>query len=182
MEQLNPKYCGMVVEDLWRVVEGATGNLGSVPGLVKKIIEKEVWRRREYRHKIYEHTSFLSFITTKPLSGCGWPPEKVEALIKDDPVVLPMWRQAITGAKHVHADADIISIKPKHGTSRGYTLARLKRERPDLYERVVGKELSAHAAALEAGFRKNPTPFQIVMRLLPRLTEEEWRAIVEARP
>ena len=43
-----------------------------------------------------------------------------------------------------------------YGTSRAYVLARLKRDRPDLAQRVIDAELSANAAAIEAGFRKKP--------------------------
>ena len=35
-----------------------------------------------------------------------------------------------------------------------YAIKRLKRDNPELAERVVRGELSAHAAAIEAGFRK----------------------------
>ena len=38
------------------------------------------------------------------------------------------------------------------GTSRAYALARLDRDRPDLAQRVLSGELSANAAAIEAGF------------------------------
>jgi|SRR5215471_15430364 hypothetical protein len=40
------------------------------------------------------------------------------------------------------------------GRGRDYDLARLDRDRPDLAARVRAKELSANAAAVEAGFRK----------------------------
>lgn len=43
---------------------------------------------------------------------------------------------------------------PKQGTSQSYTLNRLHRERPDLYEKVVEGELNTNKAAIEAGFRK----------------------------
>jgi hypothetical protein len=72
-----------------------------------------------------------------PLAGCGWPPEKVEALIKDDPKVLALWREATTAAKHRHDDTDNVRIKPKHGNQRAYTLVRLKRERPDIAARLA---------------------------------------------
>lgn len=53
-------------------------------------------------------------------------------------------------------DADNVSIKPQHGNSLAYTLDRLKREREDLYKRVIAKEISANAAAVEAGWRNLP--------------------------
>jgi hypothetical protein len=50
---------------------------------------------------------------------------------------LTLWREATTGQRHIHrADTDNISITLKHGTSVAYTLDRLKRERPDLFDKV----------------------------------------------
>jgi hypothetical protein len=43
------------------------------------------------------------------------------------------------------------------GTSKSYTVSRLKRDRPDLFGKVVAGELSANKAAIEAGFRRNPS-------------------------
>jgi hypothetical protein len=42
-----------------------------------------------------------------------------------------------------------------HGNSREYTLARLDRDRPDLAAKVDAGLMTANAAAIEAGFRKN---------------------------
>ena len=39
---------------------------------------------------------------------------------------LTLWREAMTAPKHLHADADNVSIKLKQGASRAYTLVRLK--------------------------------------------------------
>jgi len=44
--------------------------------------------------KIVRHDRFVDFITP-PRVRCGWPPENVEALIKDDHKVLTLWRRAI---------------------------------------------------------------------------------------
>ena len=62
-----------------------------------------------------------------------------------------------------------LSSLPPHGGARlrgsgpaardrgvTYTLRRLKRDRPDLLDRVAAGELSANAAAVAAGFRKVP--------------------------
>lgn len=58
-------------------------------------------------------------------------------------------------AKHGGArkQADNISLT-EYGTAAAYTIRRLKRDRPDLAERVIEGELSANAAAIEAGFRR----------------------------
>ena len=49
---------------------------------------------------------------------------------------------------------NIINTLSSQGTSKAYTVSRLKRDRPDLFEKVVAGELSANKAAIEAGFRR----------------------------
>jgi hypothetical protein len=78
-------------------------------------------------------------------------------------------------------NTDNVSLDPKHGNSRAYTLDRLsRRERPDLLAKVAAKQMSANAAAIEAGFRKKPSPFERVQKLLPELTTEQRRWLLEA--
>jgi len=56
-------------------------------------------------------------------------------------------------ANFVPWENKVDNIKLKGGgTSRAYALARLDRDRPDLAQRVLSGELSANAAAIEAGF------------------------------
>jgi hypothetical protein len=62
-----------------------------------------------------------------------------------------MWREVITPERGGDHTSDtfrqskdnniILALKPEQSTSRSHTLARLKRERPDLFERVVDGEL-----------------------------------------
>lgn len=163
---LNLKDKGFLVEGLWHAVDDAANNLEAVPRTIKRVIETEAWREREYRGRTLTNTSFLEFITDKPLKGCGWPPLKVELLLKDEPEVLAMWRKEITSEQGAHHNN--IMMKAKQGTSRSYTLNRLKRERPDLFEKVCAGELSANAAAIKAGFRRKP------MHRCPKCGHE-WR-------
>jgi len=66
------------------------------------------------------------------------------------------------------------------GTSAAYTLARLKRDEPSLYERVKRGELSANAAAIEAGWRNPKTRYslpddpQAAGRYLAERVDREW--------
>lgn len=46
----------------------------------------------------------------------------------------------------------------KADRGKAYTLDRLQRESPELFEQVKAGELSANAAAIKAGFRKRKTP------------------------
>jgi hypothetical protein len=150
------------------------------------VIETRAWERRWVCSHPVEHKTFLAFINTAPLDGMGWESEedkeRIASLLRFDPEVLTMWRRETTAPKHMHHDGSNRTIKPIRGTTLAYTLDRLKRERPDLFERVVAKQLSANAAAIEAGFRKQPTPFETIAKaitkLLPRLTAQERREIM----
>lgn len=64
------------------------------------------------------------------------------------------------------------------GTSRVYILARLERDgHDDLAARVRAGEMSANAAAIEAGFRKHPTPLNQAQKLLSKMTRPDRRVI-----
>ena len=69
----------------------------------------------------------------------------------------------------------------EEANAKPYILRRLARERPDLLERYERGELSANAAAIEAGFRKRPTPFEIVKAQIPKLSDAEWQALIAMR-
>ncbi len=66
------------------------------------------------------------------------------------------------------------------GTSEEYTKARLRRDNPDLYERVESGEMSANAAAKEAGWRKSnsryqlPTDPTVAGRYLAQRVDQAW--------
>lgn len=49
---------------------------------------------------------------------------------------------------------DVIKSSSEGGTSTAYLAGRLKRDNPALAEAVVRGEISAHAAAIQAGIRK----------------------------
>ena len=58
----------------------------------------------------------------------------------------------------------------KVGRGREYDVARLDRYSPELAAEVRAGNLSANAAAIQAGFRKKPSPFEIARRQVPKLT------------
>lgn len=144
---------GTLVETLWNAVDHGSVTLDQIPGIVRRVIDTEAWKERVYRGKAYTHDRFIDFITAKPLAGCGWEPDKVLALIKGDPDLERRWREMVTPEKSKHHDSDNNNIISRQGTDRTYTLSRLKREAPALYQKVVDKKLSPNAAAIQAGFR-----------------------------
>jgi hypothetical protein len=109
--------------------------------------------------------------------GLGADLAKIEAVCGEDPDALVMLRKAIVqpvgrpvGKRGI---TDIVSNNDGHGNARSYTLARLQQHRPDLYQRVKAGELTANAAAIEAGFRKPPEPLRQFSNLWAKMIPEE---------
>ncbi len=68
-----------------------------------------------------------------------------KAVIKDEPEVLAMFREAVTNptgvnVRYMDTGNDNIITRQPQGTSKSYTLDRLKRERKDLFDAVCRKE------------------------------------------
>lgn len=64
----------------------------------------------------------------------------------------------------------------ERGTSRAYILARLDRDgHAELAAKVRAGELSANAAAITAGFRKQSTAIERALKLLPKLTPTQLK-------
>lgn len=125
--------------------------------------------------------SFREFIEAPPLRGLGQSVADIERLLGDDPEALARLREELTaprgnptGANQYNSGnsnnitlstkTDLFTEPPKpaprpktapdRGTRKDYTLSRLKKDAPALFEAVKAGKLSAHAAALEAGIRR----------------------------
>lgn len=151
---------GDLCEMAMHCCKSGTSSLSDFPSLLKKIIQTRAWKLREYRGKVFELPSLLDMVTRKPLEGWGEDPKRIEALIRDDPEALEMWRGEVTRDNGGDRRSDsfrfdnIKSEKPKTGTSKSHSLSVLKRKAPDMFQAVCNGELSANAAMIAAGLRK----------------------------
>ena len=157
------------------------------PGLIRKIIELEAWREREVQHEgVIKLNSLRELITEKPLKGWGTTIEKVQKYINDDPDLLVIFRESVTPGKGGDQKSkninnnNIIIDNTKQGTSKAYTLDRLNRQAPELYEEVKAGNLSANAAAIKAGFRKKDTPLEVAIKAFGKLSNTERSQFIEA--
>jgi hypothetical protein len=168
MNELNEIERGQICVEAYDSLRTSELGLSSFPGLLKKLILNEAWKRRELvtrdgrpKGKTIELSSLRELITEKPLAGWGEDPKKIEAVIKDNPEVLAMYREAMkekTGPKPNCCDNVTETESQATGNSKAYTVSRLQREAPELYQAVCDGKMSANAAAIEAGFRRKPTP------------------------
>ena len=162
------RHRGNVIASLSSAVRDGSGGLRHVPGLLRQVLADEGWREFvSQRGEEVRPASFEEFVTTPPLKGIGAESvAQIERLVSDDPEALRMVREASTakpGGDKRSAEYQTNSsnrtnglagtIGPVRGETRSYTLDRLHRQQPDLYQQVVDGALSANAAAVQAGWR-----------------------------
>lgn len=172
------------VNDLQRaLVHGGAEVFELVPTLLNKIFETRAWETRaDQNGEVFK--SFYEFARHRRWEGLGTNLEELllyckrpefenvkMAILCEMPAAEPQTRGS--DGRFLRTD----NIRTDYGTSPSYTLRRLKRDRPDLAEKVVAREMSAHAAAIEAGFRKPPSPLKVIQSAWSRASDDERRAI-----
>jgi hypothetical protein len=70
--------------------------------------------------------------------------------------------------------------KSSGGTDTEYTLRRLARDAPEMLAKIEAGELSVNAAAIKAGIRKKPTAYEIALKAVKKLSDDEWTRLKKA--
>lgn len=181
----NGQLCQSTIESLY----DATVGLKQFPGLLKKIIANKAWERRVNKGRVIELKSLRELITEKPIRGWGEDPRNVEAVIKDDPECLALYREAMKSERggdhtteHGKQQAKRNNVtdcsEPVTGNSKAYTCERLSKVAPELFEEVKAGRMSANAAAIQAGIRKKPTPEEQCFKWFQKCIDK--RAMLDA--
>jgi hypothetical protein len=195
---INAESAGRLCDDLDKGLRGSEMNLHLVVNGIVAVIRDEAWRERRIRTgQIVPCESFLDLLTSPPLKGYGEDPRRIEALLKDDAEALRLYRAATIAPQGRPLNGDNVttqnktsnrSLKPLHGTTSAYTLTRLAKEQPALYQQVVAGTVSAHAAAVTAGFRQRTVTIPPTVDGFGRAIEtylspdEEWRRLYHEHP
>ena len=146
------------------LMDGGERVFGTAPKVILNIIKHRAWEKRlDENGKPF--ASFEALVSAPYWHGLESSVEDIRRICFKNEEAL----QAIDRIIPAAAEQEIGLGKPGPGRGhktdsdttrldRGatYALRRLKRDRPDLAERVMSGELSANAAAIEAGFRKKP--------------------------
>lgn len=190
MTDLNEIERGQLCQTTIEALYEATGGLRQFPGLLKKIIANKAWERRVSKGKVIELASLRELITEKPIRGWGEDPKKVEAVIKDDPEALAMFRGAMLGhaGRPKESGNNVTALDTGiTGNSRAYSIDRVKREcEPEVVAAVMSGEMSPNAALVKAGIRENRQvyiprePAKAVEKLRNQFGEEFVIAMAEA--
>lgn len=182
MNKLNEVEKGQLCQSTIESLYEATGGMKQFPGLLKKIIVNKAWESRVNKGKVIELKSLRELITEKPIRGWGEDPKKVEAVIKDDPECLAMFREAM---KEQGRRSDLCSNptevtgQPSNERGKAYTCERLSKVAPELFEEVKAGRISANAAAIQAGIRKKPTAYEIALKAAKKLSVDERKSLIK---
>lgn len=162
MSELNEVEKGQLCQSTIESLYEATGGMKQFPGLLKKIIANKAWERRLSKGKVIELASLRELITEKPVRGWGEDVRTVEAVIKDDPECLAMFREAMVQhggdrkSEAIKSNNVTIDSEQSTGNSRAYSIDRVKREcEPEVVAKVMSGEMSPNAALVKAGIREN---------------------------
>jgi hypothetical protein len=159
MSELNEIEKGQLCQSTIESLYEATGGMKQFPGLLKKIIANKAWERRLSKGKVVELASLRELITEKPVRGWGEDVRTVEAVIKDDPECLAMFREAMkekTGPKPSCCNNVTETDGQATGNSRAYSIDRVQRScEPEVVAKVMSGEMSPNAALVKAGIREN---------------------------
>ena len=175
------------------VAEGVR-DIDFVTRLIGDVMETGAWR--EFTDPLgftHSHDSFRSFIETRRWKGLGsskdalvaWVGQSDEAIARD---IERVWRDEVpvarksAGRPESNCGATTIT-PPSQNSGADGILARLKRDNPDLAQRVIRGELSANAAARIMGWRKPrvllTSPESVARKLREFFTEEELNELKE---
>lgn len=153
MSELNEIERGQICRMARESLREAEFGLSNFPGLLKKIIENKAW---ECRHivstegkprggvsgGIVRLSSLRELIVEKPMRGWGEDPKKIEAVIRDDPEALALYREAMNGAlaesrrptKEEQQNKASGRMVIQYGDTNAYWQARILRDCPEELE------------------------------------------------
>ena len=182
-----------IVQALGQAISDGEHGLEMVPSLLKRVLKENRWREFVTDRDVHvSYERFEEFAGTPPTRGLGTSVALIRRIVAPDKEALDLLDRALQrrhGGDRKSEDSEIkidnINFDPvPDGTSESNALRRLRKDRPDLHERVVNGEMKANSAMKEAGFRPHTftvradRPEAIVATLRKQLTPEVLEEVV----
>lgn len=196
MTELNkPVLAGNLLNALyWSVRDGK--KIDNIPGLIEQLLAEDIWKEVyvEETDRTVTYERFEDFVTTPPPEGLGAKIKDLERLVDDSTAnLLDAALQGKPGNplprdEKGRYDSTLYNvqnrIKAPIGNSRMVSIRRLRKERPDLLQRVLDKAISVNQATVEAGWRKKQLvvkkDIELVVNMLKReFSQEDLDQIIE---
>lgn len=109
-----------------------------------------------------------------------------EIILAQEVLDEPLAEHGEIGKHRANLRADVVrSEVTQHGNSQSYLLRRLARDgaedasKAELFKQVTKGTISAHKAALEAGYRTKKTPLEQAKMIITKLTWDDMEAVLE---
>lgn len=162
----NPQANAALVEALGSALREGEHGLKHGPTLLVRVLREESWRSFvTQRGERVHHERFEQFVTAAPLKGLGASMRLIGKLVDaiEDPAARAQAQDLVdqaSGSRQgqrgdlLHNIQEVAHSAAPTGTSREAGLRRLRKDRPDLHAEVLAGHLTAHAAMVQAGFRR----------------------------
>lgn len=160
-----PRRNGQVVQTIQQEVWQGKHTLKELPGLIAVMLREEMWKERlvPATKEVVTFERFEQFVTTPPVEGLGATMDIIKKICAEDKAVLDLIVQEEIGQHGGDRRSEEFKVlntnvekedKRKSSDNAEYALRRLRKDAPELHQRVLSGDLSPHAAMVEAGFRK----------------------------
>lgn len=162
----NPQANAALVEALGSALREGEHGLKHGPTLLVRVLREESWRSFvTQRGEQVQHERFEQFVTAVPLRGLGASMRLIGKLVDaiEDPGARAQAQDLldqVSGNRQgqrgnfLYNIQEVAESSAPTGTSREAGLRRLRKDRPDLHAEVLAGHLTAHAAMVQAGFRR----------------------------
>lgn len=168
--------------ELWRLLDSADTDHDGLNRFLDTMVEFEGWRKLESSHS-KPYRDFQEFCLDKRPHGLGVTRDRVvkwcerfswattSQAVANDPEVKPLEEHKRPDKGY---DITFSTQDGKRGTAAEYLVRRLKRDHPDLAEKLArGEFKSARAAAIAAGIVKPPPPLEVARKAFLKLDHED---------
>jgi hypothetical protein len=151
-----------LVDALGSALRSGEHGLSTVPGLLERVLTEGSWRKFiTKRGEQVEHERFADFVTTPPLAGLGTTVEMLQRIIGDRVELVDRLDELMRNPVGHPGKGNNVTRSKRPGNTREQALRRLRKDAPELHAEVLAGRLTAHAAAVQAGFR--PRTFTVRM-------------------
>lgn len=181
------------VDNLQNAIAQGCMDLSLIPRMVQSVIVSDSWRLHPTGEKdnMIVFTHFREFVEAQLPEGLGIDFQFLRRLCADRLEVLDLIEQIDNfpgrggDRRSVEFKRDNVTVdKYDRGNSLTYALRRLRKEAPELLEKVFKNEISANAAMIEAGIKKpsiyiTRDPAKAALILVKHFKPEEIAKIIE---
>ena len=167
----NPRGVGRMVTTLARSISEHKSNTSVVPEIINLFFERYPDGTPKYKFFIHpetdeeiRHETLDDFLESKVPIGiqCSredlrkwaeYVPDRIKAVVKDE-----LYEEMAPSSTNQYSKSAVYNINNNNsytkGTSEAYIISRLKRDNPELAQKVLAGELSPHQASIKTGIRK----------------------------